>query len=97
MVIVAIKGGLMAPVVSWNVCVRLNCVSDIRRQMNDQLGCLDLRMDSKLSLLAEFQEFFKKRGEVEYEYARSLERLCEKFERSTKQRNLRSATESSSL
>lgn len=65
-------------------------VADIRRQMNDQLGCLDFRMESKLSLLAEFQEFFKKRGEVEYEYARSLERLCEKFERTTKQRNLRS-------
>ena len=58
--------------------------------MSDQLGCLDFRMESKLSLLAEFQEFFKKRGEVEYEYARSLERLCEKFERNTKQRNIRS-------
>ena len=46
-------------------------------------------MESKLSLLAEFQEFFKKRGEVEYEYARSLERLCEKFEQRTKQRSLR--------
>ena len=46
-------------------------------------------MDSKLSLLSEFQEFFKRRGEVEYEYARQLERLCEKFEKSTKQRNIR--------
>ena len=60
--------------------------------MSDQLGCLDFRMESKLSLLAEFQEFFKKRGEVEYEYARSLERLCEKFERNTKQRNIRSGS-----
>ena len=60
--------------------------------MSDQLGCLDFRMESKLSLLAEFQEFFKKRGEVEYEYARSLERLCEKFERNTKQRNIRSVS-----
>ena len=63
--------------------------SDIRRQLGDHLGCLELRMESKLSLLAEFQEFFKRRGEVEYEYARSLERLCERFERNTKQRNLR--------
>ncbi|CAI8048568.1 SLIT-ROBO Rho GTPase-activating protein 3 [Geodia barretti] len=70
-------------------------LKDIRRQLNDQLGCLDFRMESKLSLLAEFQEFFKKRGEVEYEYARSLERLCEKFERSTKQRNLRNEVRSS--
>ena len=57
--------------------------------MSDQLGSLDFRMDSKLSLLSEFQEFFKRRGEVEYEYARSLERLCEKFERNTKQRNIK--------
>jgi SLIT-ROBO Rho GTPase activating protein len=70
-------------------------LKDIRRQLNDQLGCLDFRMESKLSLLAEFQEFFKKRGEVEYEYARSLERLCEKFERSTKQRSLRNEVRSS--
>jgi len=63
--------------------------SDIRRQLGDQLGCLEFRMESKLSLLQEYQEFYKKRGEVEYEYARSLERLCEKFERNTKQRNLR--------
>lgn len=65
------------------------CAADIKRQLADHLGCLELRMESKLSLLAEFQEFFKRRGEVEYEYARSLERLCEKFERNTKQRNLR--------
>ena len=63
--------------------------ADVRRQLGDHLGCLEFRMESKLSLLAEFQEFFKRRGEVEYEYARSLERLCEKFERNTKQRNLR--------
>lgn len=63
--------------------------TDIRRQMNDQLGCLEFRMESKLSLLSEFQEFFKRRGEVEYEYARSLERLCETFEKNTKRRNIR--------
>ncbi len=49
-------------------------------------------MDSKLSLLQEYQEFFKRKGEVEYEYARSIERLCEKFERNTKQRNIRCVT-----
>jgi SLIT-ROBO Rho GTPase activating protein len=69
-------------------------LKDIRRQLSDQLGSLDFRMESKLSLLAEFQEFFKKRGEVEYEYARSLERLCEKFERSTKQRNIKNEVRS---
>lgn len=46
-------------------------------------------MESKLSLIAEYQEFFKRRGEVEYDYARALEKVCERFERNTKQRNLR--------
>lgn len=81
----------VSAVVCVSVCV-LSAVcspADIRRQLNDQLGCLEFRMESKLSLLSEFQEFFKKRGEVEYEYARALERLCEKFEKSTKQRNIR--------
>ena len=57
--------------------------------MSDQLASLEFRMDSKLSLLSEFQEFFRRRGEVEYDYARNMERLCEKFEKNTKQRNLR--------
>jgi len=65
------------------------CVLDIRRQLTDQMSSLDFRMDSKLSLIGEYQEFFKRRGEVEYEYARALERLCEKFERNTKQRNIK--------
>lgn len=57
--------------------------------MLDQLASLEFRMESKLSLISEFQEFFKRRGEVEYEYARNLERICEKFEKNTKQRNIR--------
>lgn len=57
--------------------------------MVEQLACLDSRAESKLSLLSEFQEFFKRRGEIEYEYARNLERLCERFEKKTKQRNIR--------
>ena len=69
-------------------------LKDIRRQLADQLGSLEFRMESKLSMLSEFQEFFKRRGEVEYEYARSLERLCEKFEKTTKQRNIRTEVRS---
>ena len=64
-------------------------LTEIRRQLSDQVGHLELRVESKLSLLSEFQEFFKRRGDVEYEYARSLERLCERFEKSTKQRGIR--------
>ena len=63
--------------------------TDIKRQLSDQLGCFESRTESKLSLLSEFREFFKRRGDLEFEYARGLERLCERFEKTTKQRNLK--------
>ncbi len=47
------------------------------------------RTESKLSLLTEMRDFFKKRGEAELEYAKSLERICERFEKSTKQRTIK--------
>lgn len=62
---------------------------EIRKQLAEQNSCLDLRTEGKLSLLADLKDFYKKRGEVEFEYAKNLERLCERFERNTKQRNLR--------
>ena len=62
---------------------------EIRRQLNDQQVCLDLRTEGKLSLLSDFQEFFRKRGELELEYARSLDKLVDRFERLAKQRNPR--------
>ena len=73
--------------IAFNVCnLRL---SETRKQLNEQIQCLEFRSESKLSLLGELKDFFKKRGEVEFEYAKNLERLCERFERNTKQRNLK--------
>lgn len=62
---------------------------EIRKQLAEQTACLDFRTESKLSLLADLKDFYKKRGEVEFEYAKNLERLCERFERNTKQRNIK--------
>ena len=63
--------------------------AEIRRQLNDQQVCLDLRTEGKLTLLGDFQEFFRKRGELELEYARSLDKLVDRFERLARQRNPR--------
>ena len=62
---------------------------EIRKQLSEQNNCLELRTEGKLSLLADLKDFYRKRGEVEFEYAKNLERLCERFERNTKQRNLK--------
>jgi len=50
-------------------------LADIRRQLADQLGSLEFRMESKVSLLSEFQEFFKRRGEVHLQLGVKLVRI----------------------
>lgn len=50
--------------------------SDIRLQLNEQLRCLDVRMESQVSLIQELQDFFRRRGEVELDYSRSLDKLA---------------------
>ena len=42
--------------------------SDIRIQLNDQLRCLDGRLESQQGLLAEIQDVFKRRAEIELNY-----------------------------
>jgi hypothetical protein len=61
---------------------------EVRRQLNDQQLNMELRTDGKLSLLNDFMEFFRKRGEVELEYAKALDKLVDRFEKSAK-RNAR--------
>lgn len=50
--------------------------SDIRLQLNEQLRCLDVRMESQVSLIQELQDFFRRRGEAELDYSRSLDKLA---------------------
>ncbi|XP_076333545.1 SLIT-ROBO Rho GTPase-activating protein 3-like isoform X2 [Tachypleus tridentatus] len=52
---------------------------DIRQQLNEQLKCLDLRVEIQASIINEFQDFIRRRAEVELEYSRSLEKLAKSF------------------
>ncbi len=51
-------------------------LSDIRVQLNEQLKCLDGRLDTQLSLVSEFQDVFRRRAEIEAAYARELDKLA---------------------
>jgi SLIT-ROBO Rho GTPase activating protein len=55
-------------------------ISDIRLQLNEQLRCLDVRVESQISLIQELQEFYRKRGEVELDYSKSLEKLAKNLQ-----------------
>lgn len=49
--------------------------TDIRSQLNEQLRCLESRLEVQVAMVTEIQEFFRKKAEVELEYSRNLEKL----------------------
>ncbi|UMM28705.1 hypothetical protein L5515_011426 [Caenorhabditis briggsae] len=54
----------------------LECAAkEFRSKMSDQLKCLGDRTDVQMSSLSELQDYFRKRGEIEIEYASKLEKL----------------------
>ena len=57
----------------------MNCLfvdaTDIRSQLNEQLRCLDVRMETQVSVVGELQDFFRRRAEVELDYSKNLDKL----------------------
>uniref|UniRef100_A0A8C6PFI8 SLIT-ROBO Rho GTPase activating protein 3 n=1 Tax=Nothobranchius furzeri TaxID=105023 RepID=A0A8C6PFI8_NOTFU len=51
----------------------------IRNQLVEQFRCLEQQSESRLQLLQDLQEFFRRKAEIELEYSRSLEKLAERF------------------
>ncbi|KZC04072.1 SLIT-ROBO Rho GTPase-activating protein 1, partial [Dufourea novaeangliae] len=51
-------------------------IADIRLQLNEQLRCLDVRMEAQVALVAELQDFFRKRAELELDYSKSLDKMA---------------------
>ncbi|XP_069141663.1 SLIT-ROBO Rho GTPase-activating protein 1-like isoform X3 [Argopecten irradians] len=49
--------------------------SNIRNQLNEQLRCLENRLEIQVAMVTEIQDFFRKKAEVEMEYSRSLDKL----------------------
>ncbi|XP_043934581.1 SLIT-ROBO Rho GTPase-activating protein 3 isoform X2 [Protopterus annectens] len=54
-------------------------VKEIRAQLMEQFKCLEQQSESRLQLLQDLQEFFRRKAEIELEYSRSLEKLAERF------------------
>ncbi|XP_035008541.1 SLIT-ROBO Rho GTPase-activating protein 3 isoform X2 [Hippoglossus stenolepis] len=54
-------------------------VKEIRNQLVEQFKCLEQQSDSRIQLLQDLQEFFRRKSEIELEYSRSLEKLAERF------------------
>uniref|UniRef100_A0A182SWI1 SLIT-ROBO Rho GTPase-activating protein 1 n=1 Tax=Anopheles maculatus TaxID=74869 RepID=A0A182SWI1_9DIPT len=54
--------------------------ADIRQQLNEQLKFLDVRMEAQIALVQELQDFFRRRGEVELDYSKSLDKLAKSLQ-----------------
>ena len=60
---------------------------DFGKQLTDQQRTLDSRTENKTILINDLQEFFKRRSEIDLEYGKNMDRLCDRFtERFQKQR-----------
>ncbi|XP_018536838.1 SLIT-ROBO Rho GTPase-activating protein 3 isoform X1 [Lates calcarifer] len=54
-------------------------VKEIRNQLVEQFKCLEQQSESRIQLLQDLQEFFRRKAEIELEYSRSLDKLAERF------------------
>lgn len=54
-------------------------IKEVRCQLVDQLKVLDLQLEQKSQQLQDLTDYLRRRGEIESEYARSLDKLAERF------------------
>uniref|UniRef100_A0A669F1D7 SLIT-ROBO Rho GTPase activating protein 3 n=1 Tax=Oreochromis niloticus TaxID=8128 RepID=A0A669F1D7_ORENI len=51
----------------------------IRNQLVEQFRCLEQQSESRLQLLQDLQEFFRRKAELQLEYSRGLDKLAERY------------------
>ncbi|XP_044741515.1 SLIT-ROBO Rho GTPase-activating protein 1-like isoform X2 [Chrysoperla carnea] len=59
---------------------KLLIFNNIRLQLNEQLRCLDVRMEAQVALVTELQDFFRRRGELELDYSKNLDKLAKSLQ-----------------
>uniref|UniRef100_A0A674NUA5 Rho GTPase activating protein 4 n=1 Tax=Takifugu rubripes TaxID=31033 RepID=A0A674NUA5_TAKRU len=61
-------------------------MKDLRAQLTDQIKILDSQVEVKQQQLSDLSEFLRRRGDIEAEYARTLDKLTERFTHKTKKK-----------
>lgn len=65
--------------IDFSMCVVMFWRTEIRNQLVEQFKCLEQQSESRIQLLQDLQEFFRRKAEIDLEYSRSLEKLAERF------------------
>ncbi|XP_044764858.1 SLIT-ROBO Rho GTPase-activating protein 1-like isoform X3 [Coccinella septempunctata] len=71
---------LKSPIKRLGSTRKLLVFNNIRLQLNEQLRCLDLRMEAQVALVTELQDFFRRRGELELDYSKNLDKLVKSIQ-----------------
>ncbi|XP_035377415.1 rho GTPase-activating protein 4a isoform X1 [Electrophorus electricus] len=67
-------------------------IKEVRNQLAEQLRVVDSHLEQKSQVLQELSDYLRRRGEIESEYARSLDKLVDKF--TSKSRKKESSSQS---
>lgn len=54
-------------------------VLEVRNQLSEQLRVFDSHLEQKTQVLQDLSDYLRRRGEIEGEYARSLDKLADRF------------------
>ncbi|XP_028848310.1 SLIT-ROBO Rho GTPase-activating protein 3 isoform X2 [Denticeps clupeoides] len=63
-----------------------NQIKEVRSQLSEQMKVLDAQLEHKTQQLQDLSDYLRRRAEIEAEYARSLEKLSERFTVKTKRK-----------
>uniref|UniRef100_A0A3Q3X6X6 Rho GTPase activating protein 4a n=1 Tax=Mola mola TaxID=94237 RepID=A0A3Q3X6X6_MOLML len=61
-------------------------IKDLRAQLAEQIKILESQVEVKQQQLSDLSEFLRRRGDIEAEYARALDKLTERFTHKTKKK-----------
>jgi len=57
---------------------------EVRLQLAEQLRIFDGQVEQKTQVFQDLVDYLRRRGEIEGEYARSLDKLCDRFSSRTR-------------
>ncbi|KAL2103945.1 hypothetical protein ACEWY4_000813 [Coilia grayii] len=63
-----------------------NQIKELRGQLSEQMKVLDTQLEQKTQQLQDLSDYLRRRAEIEAEYARSLDKLAERFTLKTKRK-----------
>uniref|UniRef100_A0A9J7YGC8 Rho GTPase activating protein 4a n=1 Tax=Cyprinus carpio carpio TaxID=630221 RepID=A0A9J7YGC8_CYPCA len=61
-------------------------IKEVRLQLAEQLRIFDGQVEQKTQVFQDLIDFLRRRGEIEGEYARSLDKLCDRFSSRTRKK-----------